>query len=158
MHAKRYRRAEKIDDVRYPATLDALERRIEEFKNHNRSFLTDLGSRKHVEDAVEALKTNTYTRNAMKVFDEGRYSSRTTRKGREKRRVKRYCDCTTKRVASCLFACESDDAEELKRMIQRHDDDAASSSKTVRKVRRTVHRKFRKRHEKKCPLYECSVR
>ena len=62
----------RIDDVRYPATLDALERRIEEFKNHNRSFLTDLGSRKHVEDAVEALKTRTLTqRNAMKVFDEG---------------------------------------------------------------------------------------
>ena len=43
----------RIDDVRYPATLDALERRIEEFKNRNRSFLTDLGSRKHVEDAVD---------------------------------------------------------------------------------------------------------
>ena len=38
----------RIDDARYPATLDALERRIEEFKNHNRSFLTDLlGSRNY---------------------------------------------------------------------------------------------------------------
>ena len=63
----------RIDDTRHhEATLDTLDRRIEEFKNHYRSVLTDLGSRNYVEDAVEALKTRTLTqRNAMKVFDDG---------------------------------------------------------------------------------------
>ena len=42
----------RIDDTRHhEATLDTPDRRIEEFKNHNRSFLTDLsGSRNYVEE------------------------------------------------------------------------------------------------------------
>ena len=90
------------DDTRHPhATLDTLDRRIEEFKNHhNRSFLTDLlGSRNYVEDAVEALKTRTLTqRNAkMKVFDEGStFVADDDEERSRERRVKRYCGCTTK--------------------------------------------------------------
>ena len=148
----------RIDDARYPATLDALERRIEEFKNHNRSFLTDLGSRKHVEDAVEALKTRTLTqRNAMKVFDEGSiFVADDEERSREEtsKEILRLYDKNG--VASCLFACESDDAEELKRMIQRHDDDACEFVEDrCERCEERFSRKFRKRHEKKCPLYEC---
>ena len=51
---------------------------------------------------------------------------------------------------------ESDDAEELKRMIQRHDDDACEFVEDrCERCEERFSRKFRKRHEKKCPLYEC---
>ena len=151
----------RIDDTRHPnATLDTLDRRIEEFKNHNRSFLTDLsGSRNYVEDAVEALKTRTLTqRNAMKVFDEGStfVADDDEERSREEtsKEILRLYDKNG--VVSCLFACESDDAEELKRMIQRHDDDACEFVEDrCERCEERFSRKFRKRHEKKCPLYEC---
>ena len=156
----------RIDDTRHPhATLDTLDRRIEEFKNHHNrsSFLTDLlGSRNYyVEDAVEALKTRTLTtqRNAkMKVFDEGStfVADDDEERSREEtsKEILRLYDKNG--VASCLFACESDDAEELKRMIQRHDDDACEFVEDrCERCEERFSRKFRKRHEKKCPLYEC---
>ena len=158
MHAQALIDGLKRVDGRHPVTLETLERRIEEFKNQHRSFLTDLGSRKHVEDAVEALKANTLTqRNAMKVFDEGStFVVDDEERSREEtsKEILRLYDKNG--VASCLFACESDDTEELKRMIQRHDDDACEFVEDrCERCEERFSRKFRKRHEKKCPLYEC---
>ena len=62
----------------------------------------------------------------MKVFDEGStfVADDDEERSREEtsKEILRLYDKNG--VVSCLFACESDDAEELKRMIQRHDDDA----------------------------------
>lgn len=119
-HAKELLRILKNEEDEQHLSLETLERKIQDFRDRNRSFFTDLTSKQKIEDEVRRLKETSLTQtNAMKTFDLGQmFLAADDDKSREEtsKEILRLYD-RKKGVASCLFECEAEDAEELRKMI-----------------------------------------
>jgi len=135
--------------------LESLERKIQDFKERHRTFFTDLSAKKHIEDAVRALKANLSQANAMKTFDEGLiFLAESEKREETSKKILRLYD--EKGVASCRFACEAEDAEALRRLIREHEENGCEFIEDrCERCGERFSKKFRKRHDEKvCPLFE----
>ena len=135
--------------------LESLERKIQDFKDRHRTFFTDLSAKKHIEDAVRALKANLSQANAMKTFDEGLiFLAESEKREETSKKILRLYD--EKGVASCQFACEAEDAEALHRLIREHEENGCEFVEDrCQRCGERFSKKFRKRHDEKvCPLFE----
>lgn len=160
-HAKELLRILKNEEDEQRLSLETLERKIQDFRDRNRSFFTDLTSKQNIEKEVRRLKETSLTQtNAMKTFDLGQMflaANSGEDKSREEtsKEILRMYD-RKKGVASCLFECEAEDAEELRRMIREHEESACEWVEVkCERCDERFSKKFRKRHDEKvCPLFE----
>jgi hypothetical protein len=158
-HAKKLLRILKNEEDEQRISLETLERKIRDFRDRNRSFFTDLTSKQKIEDEVRRLKETSLTQtNAMKTFDLGQmFLAADDDKSREEtsKEILRMYD-RKKGVASCLFECEAEDAEELRKMIREHEESQCEWVEVkCERCDERFSKKFRKRHDEKvCPLFE----
>ena len=158
-HAKELLRILKNEEDEQRVSLETLERKIQDFRDRNRSFFTDLTSKQKIEDEVRRLKETSLTQtNAMKTFDLGQmFLAADDDKSRAEtsKEILRLYD-RKKGVASCLFECEAEDAEELRKMIREHEESQCEWVEVkCERCDERFSKKFRKRHDEKvCPLFE----